>query len=137
MNLSKEGIRAEFGALAQSGAQKLCGYGNCIYRCFNCGHQKAKLGGTPPLLNPNATCPVAKYQVEDRGERDWTQCHVSEIELSGDELFALCACCDNTTVQHDGEYLTAEKEDLKRCMDCPVHTAWECVQEAAAEARMS
>ena len=133
--LDKNAVKAEFEGLAKSGAQKLCGYSNCIYRCFNCGHPKAKLGGTPSLLNPNATCPVAKYQVEDRGERDWTKCHVSEIELSQDEIFALCACCDNADVEEDEEYLTVQRKDLMACMDCPVKAVEDCMQECASEAR--
>lgn len=131
----KNDVKAEFEGLARSGAQKLCGYSNCIYRCFDCGHPKAKLGGTPPLLNPDALCPVAKYQVDDRGERDWTQCHVSEIELSQDELFALCACCDNTEVAEDGKFLTAYRKELRACMDCPVKAVEDCMQECSAEAR--
>lgn len=125
--------------LAQSGAEKLCGYGNCIYKCYNCGHEKARLGGNPPLLNPNATCPVQKYQVENKGRPDWRNHKASDFNVTEDEIAALCACCDNGAIMKAsdeyGDYWDVTRKDLHICMDCPVKTIEDSLAEMAAEAR--
>ena len=136
---SKSQCKNLFGDLAQSGAKKLCGIGDCICD-YECGHLNR---GTGPFKFPGPKtgtekCPLEKYGISpEQNPKPWWERHRSEMEPSEEELFALCACCDNADVEAKGDTYTAHRKDLHACFGCPVKTAEEAMQEAAAEARCS
>lgn len=135
--IAKEEIRQLYADEIKSGCRKLCGEGTCI-AAFDCGHPKNKLIHPARLLSTNTVCPLAKYNTPpDENVKPWYERHVSETTVSGDEIFALCADCDNAEVTEDGDMYVVTRKDIHLCVDCPVKMTEECMQELAAEAMMS
>lgn len=95
------------------------------------------------LFGKGTVCPLAKYEIPDTDHRKPIEINAKEHHLSEDELFWLCAHCERSEIfseTEDGEeYLTLDKEASFRdyCIDCPVQSYIDAVQERAAEARMS
>lgn len=137
--LTEEQKKEYFEELAASGAKKLCGLGTCISG-FPCGHEKHSLVKPARLMSTAPECPLAKYNVQtERDPRPWWERKRSEIEPTEEELFALCALCENGEVTElvGGEYLELERKDIRYCFDCPVAMARDGMAELSAEARMS
>ena len=126
----------DFLKLSESGAKKICGQGQCVCS-YPCGHDN-KEKHTLPLINPEHTeCPLAKYNVTpDSTTTPWYKRPASETVVTDDEMFALCARCENTNgVEICGDYMEVNPIDHSRCYDCPVHVTRECIAENQAEAR--
>ena len=135
--ITKEESRQLYADEIKSGCRKLCGEGNCIAH-FDCGHKKSTLVHPARPLGKSTVCPLAKYNTQPvENVKPWYERQVSEYTVTEDEIFALCADCDNAEVTEDGdEYLLTRKE-IRLCMDCPVKMVEECMQEMAAEAMMA
>lgn len=137
--LDKSACQRMFDVDAKSGARKLCGAGECICD-YECGHPNRKNGPFQhtPLQTGTKVCPLAKYGVKpEENPKPWWERHVSELEPTDDELFALCALCDNADVVMDDKYITANRKDLHACFGCPVKMAEDAIQEARAEGACS
>ena len=135
---TKEEIRRQLYAdEIKSGCRKLCGEGNCIAH-FDCGHKKSTLVHPARPLGNSTVCPLAKYNTPPvENVKPWYERHVSEYTVTEDEIFALCADCDNAEVTEDGDMYVVNRKDIHQCVDCPVKMTEECMQELAAEAMMS
>lgn len=130
-------IRADIEQSAKRAAQKLCGFGTCIFKAYHCGHEKSGFGMNPPLLGEFSECPMAKYHVEDRGHLPWFDRDLCDTSLDEREIACLCACCEHAEAQlieEDGEtYLDLTRKEIRKCMDCPVKAELDGIQEARAE----
>lgn len=127
-----------FEKCAFSGAQKICGQGGCLcgYDCSRPDHKEPNFKPMS-LLVPGNDCPLEKYPVT-HDTRHWTERTFAESSPTEDELFCLCAMCDNTgDTEINGDKMTVTPADPMRCYDCPVQMTRECIEENAAEARMS
>lgn len=130
--------REEFRLCAESGAKKLCNQ-FCIAP-YACGNQKEPYPGAPNPVCTGETCPVAKYHAYNTNDDKWWEHHASEQYTSEDEIFALCALCENSVVKQspeDEDVFIATRVELWKCLDCPVKMVEESMQENAAEAAMS
>lgn len=77
-----------------------------------------------------------KYKVEkDSDTRLWWERNREELEVSGDELSALCEECEFSKV--NGNTIDRSGCFKEHCMDCPVQKMIESINELAAEAAMS
>jgi hypothetical protein len=116
------------------GATKLCGRTTqCLCAC-NCDHDNHKPIGIKPLVEGSA-CPLARYNIKpEENMPSWWEAPIDYFEPTDDELFALCALCENAEVVESGDYMTAEPKDWILCMDCPVHGFVESREEQRAEA---
>lgn len=115
---------------ALSGAQRICCSGTCISG-YECGRAKDRY--QLPLFNESFVCPLSKYAIDPN-----VTVEPHEF-VNEDELFALCAECDNTgevKVHKDGS-MSVKRVDLTMCTDCIVKMIQESNAECAAEARMS
>lgn len=132
--IDKETCRRLSAASAKSAVKKLCN-GGCICD-FDCGKQHPAIQtGIKPGMEE---CPLAKYGVKpEEDQKLWWECHASEMELTEDELFALCSCCDNTDVVETRDEIKAIRKDTRACMRCPVKMAEEAIQDARTEGACS
>ena len=136
--IDKETCRRLSAAAAKSGAQKICGIGECICD-YECGHPN-RIGhaNCSRLLTGTVECPLAKYGVKpEENPKPWWERHASEMEPTDDELFAICSCCDNTDVVETSDEITAIRKDLYACSGCPVKMVEDAIQEARAEGACS
>ena len=120
--------------LAKSGAKHLCGSTEYGFMCgYNCGH-KNKNEHLLDLYGVNETCPLEKYHVKEKSaERNsfgWIR------NVTEEELFSICYECDFST-KTDTETVDVENVFRTHCIDCPVQSAYECMQEQRAEAMLS
>ncbi len=115
---------------AMSGARKICGHG-CI-NGFSCTHQHSS---RIPLFGQGTVCPLEKYNVTDKDANvPWFE----RKSVTDMELTALCARCEHAMVKASEKELSVERKDFARyCIDCPVQSVRETMDEAAAEARRS
>lgn len=124
---------------AQKGALKLCGMGTCAC-AFPCGRKKNEQIGLIPRVTETKLCPLDKYRVKpETNSIPWYKRSLEEMQPTESELFALCACCKNTSVapSEDGEFWELEVKDADKCLDCPVKVELDSIKETAAEAAMS
>lgn len=128
--MSNSGIRDALNAAAC----KVCNSG-CIAG-FECGKSKADWGRLP-LFGSNTVCPLQKYEVEhtDKGKTLIERLrNTPELE----ELDLLCQHCDFRDKSKDTpETFSLESCFVSHCMDCPVESCRENIEETIAEARMS
>ena len=116
---------------ALCGAKKLCGKGSCYYD-LGCGHSN----NDPkwPVIKPGATCPLAKYNIQPEEQtKPWWETPARELYIDRDEIFALCAECENGEMREDNEGVLVHRKNLDVCMDCPVKGAEEAMDENTAE----
>lgn len=115
---------------AEKAVRSICDE-NCVSPC-KCGRTK-KL----PLMRsvgPEMTCPLEKYDVPDRNKNiPWYRREV----LHKNEVLALCVKCDRAAVDVSPDSIQVKPKDFMACIDCPVQSTLECIQEAEAEARYS
>lgn len=124
--------------LSESGAKKICGQAGCI-ACYPCGHtNKATTYGLDLLNKDHTVCPLAKYNVpEEKNAKPWNERPYEETTPTDDEMFALCARCDNTDgIELCGDHIEVNPKDAMLCMDCPVYIVRESIAETEAEIRM-
>lgn len=117
-----------------SAACKVCNSG-CI-ASFNCGKSKSEFG-TVPLFGSNTVCPLEKYEIEHSTEkRSLEERLMSHPDL--DDLFLLCKYCEHRDTSNDAEdtIFTANCFE-SHCIDCPVQSCRENIEEAMAEGAMS
>lgn len=110
----------------------------CCERCFAdypCGKDK-KPTAVLPLFGANNECPLAKYNVPLWKPKDFFDCRGEATE---NELFWLCANCKHCSVSRDGDDIVTDKGACFAtiCIDCPVQSMLDNIQECAAEAAMS
>ena len=128
---SKE-CRKVFLTDAESGARKLCG-ANCVC-AFSCRRKKNNTVPTLPKVGTADVCPLDKYRVPmEQNQVPWYKLKLEETQPTEYELFALCACCKNTSVSQDGEFWELEVNDAEMCLDCPVKLDLDGMQALAAE----
>ena len=122
---------------ALKAAKKICGEGQC-FSPFGCGHENRVDRGFPKL-GTLKECPLAKYNIEpSKEERPWYERPLEETMVTNDDIFELCANCEHAKVVKEGEWLHVERLNLEgACLDCPVKSCEDGIQEAAAEAAMS
>lgn len=115
-------------------AKKVCTSG-CI-ACFECGKSKSNFGSISRFGN-NEICPLAKYDVEHKDDREgFLESLLNNPDL--DDLFILCKHCDHRDSSDDKENdISISSCYETHCMDCPVQMCRENIQECAAEAAMS
>ena len=113
---------------ALSGAQKICNSGTCISG-YECGRAKDRY--QLPLFNEAFVCPLSRYEIGKENN--------PHLAVTEDEIFALCAECENTgrITFHENGDMTIRRKDLSVCADCIVKMIQESNAECAAEARMS
>lgn len=136
-DVPKTALKKLFSQAAASGAKKICN-GSCISGIpCNRPEMKASFPAPQRPFNPgNTNCPLSVYPV-CKQTKPWYECRREELEPSQDEIFSLCALCENSNVTEDGDSYVLERVSLKNCMDCPVKMCEENMQELAAEAAMS
>lgn len=124
-------------SIAAKAAAKICGQGKCLAP-YPCGHPN-RAGSSLPAITDGTVCPLAKYNIEPSTDtRPWYERPRSETEVGEDELFALCAMCEHGKVKNSGGQPVVERTRfVEVCLDCPVYSAGEAMNEAAAEARGS
>lgn len=122
---------------AANGAAKLCKGSECI-AAFQCGKEKPQAKFAMPLIGAGTVCPLAKYKVPDRSDpRPGYEIPSSELEVTQNELFALCACCEHAILAEaeNGQLVVNRLEFKSYCLDCPVKIVEDSIHECAAEAR--
>lgn len=88
------------------------------------------------LMGTETTCPLAKYNVPESVERSG-YCAMS---ITLDDLAMMCANCENADINtENGDSFTLSLDRCfdTHCIDCPVQSMRESIQELAAEAAMS
>lgn len=116
---------------ALKGAKKLCGRGPCYYN-LDCGHTNNEPRW--PRIREDAACPLVKYNITpEENPKPWWKMHTNELHVSRDEIFALCAECENGRNCQDDNGAYVQRKNLDLCMDCPVKGAEEAMDEASAE----
>ena len=117
-----------------SAANKVCTPG-CI-ASFACGKSKSEFG-TIPLFGSNTVCPLAKYGIEHSEERLSLE---ERLCLSPDlsDLYLLCKHCEHRDTSRDTPDTISTANCFEtHCMDCPVQSCRENIQEARVEGAMS
>ena len=88
------------------------------------------------LMGTNTVCPLAKYNIPETADRS---CFCS-TSITLDDLAMLCANCEHADISAANvECFTLSLDRCfdKYCVDCPVQSMRESIQELAAEAAMS
>lgn len=120
---------------AIAGAQKLCGGTShciCDYKCDHSNHSNEKL---VPRVGSSEICPLAKYAViPERNSEPWYRLPAYHFYPTENEMFSMCAMCENSTVKHQGSYYEVVPKDRLQCFDCPVYAYREYEGEVATEA---
>ncbi len=104
--MEKAEAKKVFGGEAIAGAKKICrvfctppGSGNCRFA-----------GGCE-------ACAISKH----KGEIEKNRNQASRGDISVDELFAICACCENTMVCQNQDSVEFVARNEAKCSGCPVH----------------
>ena len=88
------------------------------------------------LMGAETVCPLAKYNVPETAERS-SFCFAS---ITLDDLAMLCVNCEHADISSDNDEcftLSIDRCFNTHCIDCPVQSMREGIQELAAEAAMS
>lgn len=114
----------------QAAACKVCTSG-CI-ASFDCGKTKSDFGAIP-LFGANTVCPLEKFNVDhDKEKTDRAG------RLGLDDLYLLCKYCEHRDSSNDTEHSISTARCFEsHCMDCPVQSCRENMQEGLAEGAMS
>ena len=117
----------------QVAACKVCTTG-CI-ASFNCGKTKSAFR-TIPLFGSNTVCPMEKFNVDHSKEKtDWVERLENQLDL--DDLYLLCKYCEHRDKSNDTENTISTANCFEsHCMDCPVQSCRENIQECMAEGAM-
>lgn len=129
----KETIAKEAEAAAQHFCSKMC------LAPYACGKPKGEgpfKSAPMRMAGKNPVCPLAKYGVESWESKDMFD---SRGEITMEECTYLCLNCEYSESYTDGDDIVVDREKCFRdiCIDCPVCSAMDIIQEAEAEARMS
>ena len=137
-----DGTSVTFDEMAENAAKKLCGKSLCL-ASYPCGHAKEAhcAGVSDPFADKakDKTCPLAEYDAYQAKSKPWYECTAEETSLSDNEIFALCARCENSAVHakrdKNGKLvgLGLTRTNLDDCLLCPVKAAEESMDECEAE----
>ena len=127
-------MRKELNTQLLAAACKVCTSG-CI-ASYECGKSKA-LAKSIPLFGKNNICPLAKYEVEHKDdEKDFMA--ILANDPTPDDLFVLCKHCEHRDASQDTSDIICFASCYEEyCLDCPVQSCREAIQECMAEAQMS
>lgn len=125
---------AELVQVAKDASKKICNP-SCI-SCFDCGHNKACMSNCMPKVSSMKDCPLEKFNAYQAEIKPWYKQNRSDREITEYELFAICACCENSvvTVDDDLQEYNLERKDFLLCCDCPVKSVEDSMAEISAEA---
>lgn len=85
-------------------------------------------------MRADAACPLAKYNITPSTEtKPWWERKAEELHVTREEIFALCAECENGKVCEDADGTYVQRKKLELCFDCPVKGVEEAMDENAAE----
>ena len=140
--MTKKETLEVFGKDAEVAAKRLCGCDQCFGN-YDCGHpNNVSKNIRMSKLSEDTVCPLAHYNAEVDTRSFAERLMAGEKPLEDSDIFAICACCEYSNgAKEIGEELVeldlTEESYMKHCLDCPVHMAFECMQENRAEAEMS
>lgn len=127
MNKSTKNL---FAARARETACKLCD-STCI-ASYDCSKKSRSL---LPLVGKEAVCPLAKYDVPKKPEKD----SIFGPSITMEDLFYACADCKHAKVFAEGGKWVLNRDGCYEdaCIDCPVQMCRDNILECIAEAAMS
>lgn len=117
-------------------ASKVCTKG-CI-SCFDCGKTKSPYT-LPPSPNSQLTvCPLLKFDIPHKEEKETDLIKRWANQPTLDDVNLLCEFCEHRDKSGDTEEsFSLESCFMTHCINCPVSSVRDCIEECVAEARWS